>query len=56
MPEDIVNAHDEKLDQKLEANGKDEILVDGVADYNDTDVLISKTNQPPGRQQAVGNW
>lgn len=55
LPEDIVNAFDEKLDQKLETNAKDEIFIDGLMDYNDTDILISKTNHPPGRQQAVRN-
>ena len=56
LPEDLLNAFDEKLTQKLEAHAKDEVLIGDLADYNDTDVLVSKTNHPPGRQQAVENW
>ncbi|RAR02005.1 o-acetylhomoserine (thiol)-lyase [Stemphylium lycopersici] len=56
LPEDLLNAFDEKLVQKLETNAKDEVLIGDLVDYNDTDVLVSKTNHPPGRQQAVGNW
>ena len=56
LPEDLLNAFDEKLIQKLETQATDEVLIGDLADYNDTDVLVSKTNHPPGRQQAVGNW
>jgi hypothetical protein len=40
----------------LETQATDEVLIGDLADYNDTDVLVSKANHPPGRQQAVGNW
>ncbi|CAN9468831.1 unnamed protein product [Alternaria alternata] len=56
LPEDLLNAFDEKLIQKLETQATDEVLIGDLADYNDTDVLVSKTNHPPGRQQAAGNW
>ncbi|CAN9431874.1 unnamed protein product [Alternaria alternata] len=56
LPEDLLNAFDEKLIQKLETQATDEVLIGDLADYNDTDVLVSKTNHPPGRQQAVRNW
>jgi hypothetical protein len=56
LPEDLLNAFDEKLIQKLETQATDEVLIGDLGDYNDTDVLVSKTNHPPGRQQAAGNW
>ncbi|CAN9394573.1 unnamed protein product [Alternaria alternata] len=56
LPEDLLNAFDEKLIQKLETQATDEVLIGDLADYNDTDVLVSKTNHPPGLQQAAGNW
>jgi hypothetical protein len=56
LPEDLLNTFDEKLIRKLETQATDEVLIGDLADYNDTDVLVSKANHPPGRQQAVGNW
>jgi O-acetylhomoserine/O-acetylserine sulfhydrylase len=65
LPEDIVNAHDEKL-EKLEAkftNGQ--MAMDGSVpirngngkvDYTDDDALLAKSSIPVGRQTAVGNW
>lgn len=65
LPEDIVNAHDEKL-EKLETkytngtNGHTAVdsvpITNGKVDYTDADVSLSKSNVPMGRQTAVGNW
>lgn len=62
LPEDIVNAHDEKLEileTKL-TNGHKPVgtmpITNGKVDYTDADVSLSKSNVPMGRQTAVGNW
>lgn len=62
LPEDIVNAHDEKLEAKFtNTNGHTPALesvpiTNGKVDYTDADVSLSKSNVPLGRQAAVGNW
>lgn len=63
LPEDIVNAHDEKL-EKMEAKftlGQtvevDSVPVtNGKVDYTDADALLAKSSIPVGRQTTVGNW
>lgn len=66
LPEDIVNAHDEKLEamESKFTNGTngntmevDSVpITNGKVDYTDADVSLSKSNVPMGRQTAVGNW
>lgn len=68
LPEDIVNAHDEKLEARFTAatapvadsvpvtNGDSVPITNGKVDYTDADVSLSKSNVPLGRQTAVGNW
>lgn len=63
LPEDIVNAHDEKLEAKFTSgvNGDTTMtdsvpITNGKVDYTDADVSLSKSNVPLGRQTAVGNW
>lgn len=67
LPEDIVNAHDEKLEAKFTngvtngVNGDTTMadavpITNGKVDYTDADVSLSKSNVPLGRQTAVGNW
>lgn len=61
LPEDIVNAHDEKL-EKLEAKFTNGApigtmpITNGKVDYTDADALLAKSSIPVGRQTAVGNW
>lgn len=60
LPDDIVNAHDEKLEAKF-TNGftpAGHYVPDtnGKVDYTDADVSLSKSNVPLGRQDPVGNW
>ncbi|KAG6357382.1 hypothetical protein INS49_013259 [Diaporthe citri] len=66
LPQDIVNAHDEKLEAKF-TNGVNGVngdttmadavpITNGKVDYTDADVSLSKSNVPLGRQTAVGNW
>lgn len=61
LPEDIVNAHDEKL-EKLEAKFTNGAPIDpvpvtnGKVDYTTADALLEKSSIPVGRQTAVGNW
>lgn len=60
LPEDIVNAYDEKLEAKFTNGGTamaDAVpITNGKVDYIDADVSLSKSNVPLGRQTAVGNW
>lgn len=60
LPDDIVNAHDEKLEAKLTSNGDHPTVIEAVVcekvDFTDADVSLSKQNVPMGRQTDVGNW
>ncbi|KAF9870658.1 o-acetylhomoserine -lyase [Colletotrichum karsti] len=60
LPDDIVNAHDEKLEAKITSAGAEANYVDletnGKLDFADADVSLSKANVPLGRQTDVGNW
>ncbi|KAJ0271209.1 hypothetical protein COL940_011170 [Colletotrichum noveboracense] len=60
LPDDIVNAHDEKLEAKLTSNGDHQTVIEAAVcekvDFTDADVSLSKQNVPMGRQTDVGNW
>ncbi|KAI8304476.1 Homocysteine synthase [Colletotrichum sp. SAR11_59] len=60
LPDDIVNAHDEKLEAKLTSNGDHPTVIEAAVcekvDFTDADVSLSKQNVPMGRQTDVGNW
>lgn len=64
LPDDIVNAHDEKLERleakflngQTAANGDAVPVTNGKVDYTDADALLAKSGIPVGRQTTVGNW
>ncbi|KAI1858897.1 uncharacterized protein JN550_012356 [Neoarthrinium moseri] len=61
LPQELIDAHDEKLESKIAAgvNGIQEDVVpdaNGKVDYTIADVSLSRTNHPAGRQGTALNW